>query len=82
MNPLESITLPFVGDKLFSLVSGNILMISLVLFFICYSVVSVFLIYHWTAYGMRHAGVILAETVFILVSVLLFIVAIISINYF
>lgn len=57
-------------------------MIVLVLFFIAYIIISAVLFYHWTSYGMRSAGILVGETLFTLVSVVLFVVAGLAIHYF
>jgi len=46
--------------------------------FIIYIVVSLALLYHWRRYGMKTKRVILAETVYFIVSAGIFFVAIVS----
>ncbi|MFA5889133.1 MAG: hypothetical protein WCW47_03005 [Candidatus Paceibacterota bacterium] len=59
-----------------------ILPIVLGLFFVLYVIVSAALIYHWSEYGMYSAKVILAETTFVIVSVTLFVISTIALNYY
>ena len=72
----------FPNISLSFLANTPILLIVLVLFLILYVVVSSVLLYHWSEYGMRTGAVILAETVFVLVSLVLFAVSFLSLNYF
>lgn len=62
--------------------STQVLLIVLVLFFIIYAIVSGVLIYHWSAYGMRSPGILVAETLFLFVSMALFVFAGLAISYF
>lgn len=81
INP-QLITPSSINFNLFSYVDSQVLFIILGLFFIFYIIVGVALFYHWVKYGMAHSGVVLAETVFVLGSVVLFTVAVLSINYY
>ena len=72
--------LPF--DKLSFLLNVPILLIIFAIFFVFYAIVSIVLFYHWSEYGMRHAGIYLAEAIFMVVSVLLFVVAGLALHYF
>lgn len=75
--------LPFsINFNLLSYIDSGVLTIILGLFFVVYLIVSVALYYHWSKYGMSHPGVILAQSVFALGSVILFTVAVLSINYY
>jgi hypothetical protein len=51
-------------------------------FFLIYVVISAVLFYHWSAYGMRSPGIAVARTLYIVVSLLLFVVSGMSIYYF
>lgn len=62
--------------------SRPILLIVLGLFLSVYVVLSSIIIYHWHAYGMKSKGVYLAETVFLLVTIVLFALSAVSITYF
>jgi len=73
---------PWLGFGVSAFITGNFLTIILGLFFIFYLGVSLFLLYHWVSYGMNSAGIILAEVVFTTVSVVLFTIAVLSINYY
>ncbi|MCX6702148.1 MAG: hypothetical protein NTX96_03080 [Candidatus Zambryskibacteria bacterium] len=63
------------------LTNTPILLIILFLFFIIYTIVSIVLLYHWSEYGMRSGAILLAETVFILVSIVLFTTSFLALNY-
>ena len=62
--------------------SKPILMIVFVVFFLVYSVLSGVIIYHWNAFGMKSGGIVIAESVFLFVSVVLFVVAGLTITYY
>jgi hypothetical protein len=59
-----------------------ILLIILIIFFVLYSIVSMALLYHWSEYGMHSGSVLLAKTIFVFVSVVLFTVSFLTLNYF
>jgi hypothetical protein len=65
-----------------TVVSTPVLMAVMALFFVFYFIVSSVLVYHWSAYGMRSVTVVVAEGVFVVVSIALFVVAGLSIHYF
>ncbi|MEI6842920.1 MAG: hypothetical protein WCK48_00200 [bacterium] len=65
-----------------TLLNGTSLSLFLFIFFVFYFIITCVLMYHWSRYGMGHQGVVVAETLFIFISVLLFIVASLSISYF
>lgn len=56
--------------------------ILLVIFFIFYVVISGVLMYHWSAYGMKSTGILVAETFYIFVSLVLFAMAGLALYYF
>ncbi len=64
------------------LFNTGVLGIILFLFFTLYSVMSGILMYHWSRYGMRHDGIIIGEMLFLSVSLILFVIAGISLTYF
>jgi hypothetical protein len=64
------------------LVSKPILIGVLSIFFILYSIVSGVLLYHWSAYGMRSPGIVVAESFFFFISIVLFVFAGLSIYYY
>ena len=64
------------------LINAPVLLVILFLFFIIYSIITGVLLYHWSAYGMRNAGIIAAESLFLLVSFSLFTVSGLAIYYF
>lgn len=59
-----------------------VLTILLIVFGIFYGVVSLVLFYHWSAYGMKSPGILVAETLFSFISVILFVIASLAIHYF
>ena len=79
-SPLVVPGLPSFISSFFS--NAPILPVILGLFFVLYFIVSLALIYHWSEYGMYSAKVILAETTFVVVSVVLFMISVISLNYY
>lgn len=54
----------------------------LVIYSAAYLTVTVVLIYHWSVYGMRSSGILVAETLFLFVSLILFVFAGLAITYF
>lgn len=52
------------------------------LFIIGYAIITGILIYHWRKYGMSNKNIILAETLFLIVSGILFVLAFISLSLF
>lgn len=77
---LAPMSLPFGNISFF--ISTQILFVILGVFFVFYAIVSGVLIYHWSAYGMRHRGILVAESLYLAVSIALFIVAGLSILYY
>ena len=63
-------------------ISRPILLVLLVIFFLIYSVLSGVILYHWKAYGMRSHGILLAESLFLFVSLVLFVIAGTAMTYF
>ncbi len=59
-----------------------ILLIGLVAFAFFYAVVTSVLVYHWRSYGMNSQGILVAETVYFFVSVVLFVTAGVSLFYY
>lgn len=59
-----------------------ILLVLLIIFIILYVIVSLVLFYHWSEYGMGSSVILFAKTVFIAVSLILFTVSFIALNYF
>ncbi len=77
------ISLPTLPSLHFAVaLSPAVLMGILILFFILYLIVSSVLFYHWTTYGMGSHGILVGEILFLLVSVLLFLVAFLSATYY
>lgn len=69
------------GTPLYFLKEIPIFFIIFIIFFVVYVIVSFILMYHWSAYGMRRSFILTAETVFVLVSLFLFIISFLSLNY-
>ncbi len=69
------------GLRISSFFSKPILAGILVLYFTIYCVITGILFYHWRVYGMGSKKVIFAETIFLLVSIALFVFAGVSITY-
>ena len=63
-------------------ISSQALFILLALFFVVYAIISGVLVYHWSAYGMRSAGIVVAELLFLMVSIALFVFSILAIYYY
>jgi len=64
------------------LVNKPILLVVLGIFFILYSIVSGVLLYHWSAYGMRSPGIVVAESFYFFISIVLFVAAGLSVYYY
>ena len=73
-------TLPHINFS--SFINLPILLIILGLFFVAYASVGGVLMYHWSAYGMKSQGVLVAESLFLFVSVVLFVTAGLALYYF
>lgn len=80
---LPSFGMPVFPDlNLSFFVSAPALVIILVLYSIVYAITTGVLVYHWSVYGMRSPGILVAETLFLFVSLCLFVFAGLSITYF
>ncbi len=64
------------------LVNTPVLSVLFIVFFIFYFLISSVLVYHWSSYGMKSRGVIFAESIFVFVSLVLFVIAGMSLYYF
>ncbi len=74
-------TIPSISNVSISFIENlPILLIIFVAFFTVYIIVSVILAYHWTQYGTHKGTIVFAETIFVLVSVGLFVVAFLALN--
>lgn len=71
----------FGGFSIATIFSKPVLALILLAYFVGYCVLSGVLFYHWRAYGMGSKKIYFAETVFILVSMVLFVFAGVSITY-
>ena len=78
--PLILPSLPHISASI--LLNKPLIMLILLLFFVVYSIISYILLYHWKAYGMKSRGIIIAEVLFFSVSIVLFIISGLAINYF
>lgn len=72
--------IPEIGS--FLILQTPILYVILGIFFLGYLIMSIILIYHWNTYGMRAQGVIVAEILYLFVSLALFSIAVLSLYYF
>ena len=59
-----------------------VLLIILVIFFVAYVVLTSVLWYHWSKYGMGGHGIHVGQTLFLFVSVALFVLALAGLYYF
>jgi hypothetical protein len=78
---------PILVPKLFNIdlsfiINKPVLGIVFVLYFIFYLLISGVLFYHWHAYGMKSAGIMIARSLFIFVSIFLFVMSGLTIYYF
>ncbi|KND51105.1 MAG: hypothetical protein AB198_01645 [Parcubacteria bacterium C7867-003] len=79
----ETFSLPsFPGPGLNFVLNKPVLTGVLVVFFVLYSILSGVLFYHWAAYGMGHRGILVARSLFVLVSIVLFVMAGVTITYY
>lgn len=77
---LQIPTIPTIKASLF--INTSILLVLFVVFFVVYFLISSVLIYHWSSYGMKSRGVIFAESIFVFISLVLFVMAGMSLYYF
>ena len=63
-------------------VSRPALYLIFIVYFFLYAIVSAILFYHWKNYGMRSQGIMIARSLFIFVSIVLFVICGISIFLF
>jgi len=84
MQPIE--TPPFIEkvSEVFSYIITQTpaLHIFFIAFFVFYLIISIILLYHWNAYGMKSQGIIVAETLYVFVSLALFFFASLALYYF
>ena len=78
--PLFIPALPHISWSVF--INTPILIIILTLFFIVYAIITSILMYHWSAYGMKSSGILVGQTLFLFVSVILFVIAGLAVHYF
>ena len=64
------------------IINRPVLLIILGLFFVIYAIMTWVLMYHWSAYGMKSHGILVAKTLFLFVSTLLFVVSGLALTYF
>jgi len=74
------LSLPQIRLSLF--INIPVLIIFFFIFFVFYAIISSVIVYHWSAYGMKSRGIIIAEALFFGVSFALFAVATLSLFYF
>lgn len=68
--------------KLGYLINKPVLIFVFIFFLIIYIIISGILRYHWHNYGMRNAGIIFAQSLFFLVSIVLFVIMGLTIYYY
>lgn len=71
----QSINISFLTGRM-------VFFIILLVYAIFYLMVSSVLIYHWFKYGMKSSGIIVAQTLYIFVSVFLFAFAILALSIY
>jgi hypothetical protein len=71
-----------INISLSTFVNAPVLWVIFGVFFIIYAIISLVLIYHWIAYGMRSKGIMVGATLFIFVSIALFSVSLSALYYF
>ena len=64
------------------LINKPVLVVIFTVFLVIYIILSGILRYHWHNYGMRNAGIIFAQSIFFLVSIVLFVVLGLTIYYY
>lgn len=72
----------FINISISDIVVTPVLMGILVVFSIGYAIATAVLIYHWSAYGMRSPGILVAESLFLFISLVLFVFSGLAISYF
>ena len=79
---LPTLSLPAIPHLSVSVVINLPILIGvLVVFFIVYCAVSSVVMYHWYSYGMSSPGILVAETLFFLVTVVMFMVSGLALSY-
>jgi hypothetical protein len=74
---IPNLTLPdFLKTPLSNIHSTTVLLGIFIIFSLIYITVSGILIYHWQAYGMNSKGIVIGRTLFLLVSVILYFIAV------
>lgn len=58
-----------------------VLIIVLVIYFVIYSGISIVLFYHWSSYGMKNPGIMFARSLFVFVSIVLFVISTMLVYY-
>lgn len=82
-NISKVISVPNFGNiKIDTFLSRPILSIVLIVYLIGYISLGTILFYHWRAYGMKSSSIVFAETAFLFVSLILFVLAGVSISYY
>lgn len=80
---LQKLTMPDFPLFHFSVAIGKpFLVLIFAVFLFVYAIISSILFYHWSSYGMNSVGIVVAEVLFLLISVILFAFAGFGILYF
>ena len=82
MLSIPKIETPQILQNILHFVNRPMLIGILVVFLLAYFVVACVLMYHWYRYGMNRFGILVAEGLFLFVSVVLFVFASLAIYYY
>jgi len=64
------------------IVNTPVLTIIFVIFVVIYIIISVILMYHWSKYGMKGSGILIAEVLYVFVSAVLFLFASLTLSFY
>ncbi len=83
VNLSQLLSLPDFGKiNVSTFITRPILSLVLFVYLVGYISLGSILFYHWRKYGMRSTSVIFAETAFLLVSLVLFVLAGVAVSYY
>ncbi len=81
--PILNFSFPTLPEIDLSIIANaKVLSVVLFIIFIIYSIISGILIYHWRNYGMKSVKVYIIESIFLFVSLVLFVASAMSVYYF
>lgn len=79
----QLLSVPSFGNiNLSTFVNRPLLSIILIIYFVGYVSLGGILFYHWRKYGMKSSSIIFAETAFLFVSLVLFVLAGVALSYY